>query len=381
VNEPPIPPRPGAEGPQACNGLANGPGADSGVSLAGGTNAGHATRMPTAYERSQIDAIARWKSTGPSRLAEAVDRLTAPLTWVVGHFVPRSVVTRLVSTMEEVAARSDSAREVARSAGVADVRELAGASLETCDRLAERFSAWAERFALVESTATAFGGPLFHVPAQLIAALRSVSRIGHCYGYPLDQPVDRATVIDIMEISMLQSVGDRRRTVAALHAAFQRHSDALEGAGDVLARTSRNMIAEEALDLVPVVGTAVSFLFDSQFMHAVDETARRIYQERWLRDRGVVAAIDPAVSVARRSSLAEMGLALGQGLYCAGALVGFAASAPARLVQHAVGCRGPIGRGARHGSDRAVRDAREFLDGLKTSYEAEAAIDAGTAPV
>jgi len=373
VNQPPPEPRPGVESPPVPNGLASRPEVAGGVAAVGGSNPARGSRDPTPYERSQIDAIARWKSTAPSRLAEAVDRLTAPLTWAVGHFVPRGVVTRLVSTMEAVAARSDSTRDVARSAGVADVRELAGVPLETCDRLAERFSAWAERFALVEATATAFGGPLFHVPAQLIAALRSVSRIGHCYGYPLAGPVDRATVIDIMEISMLQSVEDRRRTVAALHAAIDRKSDSLEGAGDVLARTSRNMIAEEALDLVPVVGTAVSFLFDSQFMHAVDDTARRIFQERWLRDRGIVAAIPPAATIARKSSLAEIGLALGQGLYCVGAVAGFAASAPARVLQHAVGGSGPVGRGARHGSDRAVRDAREFLEGLKTSYDSEAA--------
>lgn len=381
MNQPSPEPHPAADSPPACNGLSPGLEVASGASFGGSSGAAQGTRQPTAYERSQIDAIARWKSTAPSRLAEAVDRLTAPLTWVVGHFVPRGVVTRLVSTMEAVAARSDSARDVARSAGVADVRELAAAPLETCDRLAERFSAWAERFALVEATATAFGGPLFHVPAQLIAALRSVSRIGHCYGYPLDGPVDRATVIDIMEISMLQSVEDRRRTVAALHAAIDRNSDSLEGAGDVLARTSRNMIAEEALDLVPVVGTAVSFLFDSQFMHAVDDTARRIYQERWLRDRGLVAGIPPAATIARKSSLAEMGLALGQGLYCVGAVAGFAASAPARVLQHAVGSRGSVGRGARHGSDRAVRDARAFLDGLKTSYEAEVAGEPGAVTV
>lgn len=349
----------------------NDTGSGNGVAIAGP----RPQRAPNAYESGQVAAIARWKSTSPSLVAEAVDRLTAPLTWMVGHFVPRAVVTRLVSTMESVAIRSDSLREVTRSAGVADIAELTLAPMEICDRLAERFSAWAERFALVEATATGFGGPLFHVPTQLVAALRSVMRIGHCYGYRLDQKIDQAIVIDIMEISMLQTVEDRRDTVAALHAAIDRHVDALEGAGDLLTRTSRNMIAEEALDLVPVVGTAVSFLFDSQFMHAVDETARRIFQERWLRDRGVVSAIEPAPGTFRQSSLAEMGLALGQGLYCLGAVAGFAVSAPGRLLQHAVAGSGPVGRGARHGTDRAVHDAREFLDGLKASYEREGSFE------
>ena len=54
------------------------------------------------------------------------------------------------------------------------------------------------------------------------------------------------------------------------------------------------MLAEEALDFIPVAGSAVSFLFDSTFMHSVDETARRIFQERWLRDNGRVEDIEPA---------------------------------------------------------------------------------------
>lgn len=323
-----------------------------------------------AYEAEQISNIARWKSTSPSRLAAAVDTATAPVTWLVGHFIPRNVISKLVTSMEVIAAKSDSLREVARVAGVQDISDLAGGPLSICDRLAAGFSARAERFAVVESTAFAFGGPLFHIPQQLIAALRSIMRVGHCYGYRFATPAEHATVIDILEISMLQEPAERQRVVQQLHAAIDNRADSFEGEQDLVARTSRNMVAEEALDFIPVVGTAVSFLFDCTFMHSVDETARRIFQERWLRDNGRVQAIEPVADVVRKSSFEEFGLALGQLMYTSGAIVGFTATVPAAFVRTLIGRRpNPIGRGARAGAERAVNDAQEFLAGARKSFD------------
>jgi len=338
----------------------------------------------TPYELGQIRDIAAWKSVRPSHISEIIDTITAPVTWAVGHVVPRSIVTRLVTSMESIASKADIRNEVAVVAGVADIDDLSGQPLEVCDRLARRFSARAERFAMIESAAASLGGPLFHVPQQLIAALRSIARIGHCYGYRLDKPIDHAVVIDILEIAMLQDPRERQTVIESLHSAIDGHAESLADELDILAKTSRTMIAEEVLDFVPVVGTAVSFLFDNQFMHSVDETARRVFQERWLRDRGRVAWVPPAPLPTRKSSLQEFGLAIGQGMYCVGAVVGFGASFPCRFIQHAVGRPGsPIGSGARDGTDHAVGDAREFLAGLKYSYEVpeEAEALAQTAPI
>ena len=329
-----------------------------------------ASRPLTDYEALQVRQIAEWKSTSPSRLSELVDLATAPLTWVVGHFIPKGVVTKLVTSMESIAEKADSQQEVMEAANASDVLDLKNRSLEECDRLASRFSARAERFAVVESTAAGLGGPLFHIPQQLIASLRSIMRIGHCYGYPLTRPVDRLVIIDILEIAMVQQPPERQAVLRDLFEAAAARESSLEGEADLIARTSRNMIAEEALDLVPVVGPAVSFLFDCTFMQSVDQTAHRVFQERWLRHNGLVTAIPPAEGVYRRSSLQEFGLALGQLLYTSGAVVGFTATFPGAFVQKLVGRRkSPVSLGCRHGTDRAVGDARHFIAGVKNSYE------------
>lgn len=330
-------------------------------------------RTLSPYEAARVREIAAWKSTRVSRLTEVIDTVTTPVTWLVGHFIPRSAVTKVVTSMEWVAHRSDPLNEVLKAAGVENLADLREGRLEECDALASMVSARAERFAVVESAASGFGGPLFHVPAQLIAALRSITRVGHCYGYELDDSLGHALVLDILEIATLDSFEERQQLIEKLHEAVDQHEETIRGSEDLLHRTSRNLIAEEAVDLIPVVGTAVSFLFDSQFMHSVDEAARRVFQERWLRERGLVEEIPPAAVETRRSSLEEFGLALGQGIYCIGAVTGFTVSFPCRLVQHAVSRgKNPVSLGARRGTDRAVNDAREFLNGVKSSYEEQA---------
>ncbi|MCX7405438.1 MAG: EcsC family protein [Planctomycetia bacterium] len=327
-------------------------------------------RPLTAYESHQIHEIAVWKSRQSSRLAVFITTITSPLTWVVGHFIPRGLVNKVVMSMEVVATKADSAQEVAKCFGVENVGEIANRPLEECDRWARRFSARAERFAIVEGTALSFGGPLVHIPCQLVASLLSVARIGHCYGYPLDRKIDRAIIVDILEIAMLQDPTEREQMVQILHAAIDTHADAIEGEEEMIARNARNIFAEEAVDIIPVVGTAVSFLFDGAFMHSVDETARRIFQERWLRDKGCKELIAGEAIAIRKSSLEEVGLVLGQTLYCTGAIVGFTATFPAAVVKKVVGRkRNPVSAGARQGTDQAVRDAREFITGLRSSYE------------
>ena len=77
----------------------------------------------------------------------------------------------------------------------------------------------------------------------------------------------------------------------------------------------------EIFDLIPGVGAISGAVLNLVFMRKVDETARRVFQERWLRDAGKVQSI-PAAPVHERElavgwagALRRVGYA---GCYCAG---------------------------------------------------------------
>src|SRR5205823_4310250 len=124
-------------------------------------------------------------------------------------------------------------------------------------------------------------------------ALRTILKIGHCYGYPLDQPKDRPFVLGLLIAATSGSLETRRSRLSQL-----RELEEL-----VLEETHEEVLAEEVLaflfqleafEEVPGIGAVSGALLNLSFMHRVDVTARRVFQERWLSDNGKVREIAPA---------------------------------------------------------------------------------------
>ena len=117
-----------------------------------------------------------------------------------------------------------------------------------------------------------------------------------------------------------------------------------------------------AFGAVPIVGDVTSILMDYDFIRRVDTTARRVFQERWLKDHGKLDEIHPAPVSQRRSSL-EGGIDLvAQLVYLGSFGVGFGVAFPLTLV--ARGARGfdnSLVRGVKQGAGDAARDADRFL--------------------
>ena len=160
--------------------------------------------------------------------------------------------------------------------------------LEECDALAKQVGTAAQAMATAAGAATGAGGPLAtlaDVPLLFTMALRTILKIGHCYGYPLDQRRDRPFVVGILITAISGSLETRRQRLGQI-----RELEDL-----LLEETQEEILAEEALTFlfqleefeeVPGVGAISGTLLNLAFMHRIDVTARRIFQERWLRDSG-----------------------------------------------------------------------------------------------
>ena len=75
-----------------------------------------------------------------------------------------------------------------------DLSELRSWTLAECDALAATISAPPSAGRLLEGAVAGMGGIVtetLNVPILLAATLRSIFRIGHCYGFPLDSEIDR----------------------------------------------------------------------------------------------------------------------------------------------------------------------------------------------
>ena len=175
--------------------------------------------------------------------------------------------------------------DIKTRAEVKDVREMLKKSLEDCDRLAFETGVFSQVFATAEGAATGAGGvftTLIDIPLLLIFALRTILKIGHCYGYPLDQHKDQRFVLGVLIAATSGTLPSKRYRLDQLHSLEEM----------IIEESQEEILADEVLSFlfqleifagVPGIGAISGGLLNLAFMRRVDNTARRVFQERWLR--------------------------------------------------------------------------------------------------
>jgi hypothetical protein len=324
------------------------------------------------YEARQADEIANWKSERPSLVMAAFRGISRPLSRLLARVVPDETLRSVATTAEELATRYAGPDEIVHQAGVKDLSELRSWTLEECDALAGTISASAERRAMVEGALAGLGGIVtetLNVPILLAATMRSIFRVGHCYGFSLDSEIDRLFVLGILELSTAddparrQAVHQQLRDLGTGGAAGPSDGKAIHLDG-----LEESLLGDLAIGAVPLVGDVTWIMMDYDFIRRVDITARRVFQERWLKDRGKLTEIFPAQASRRRSSLRGGADLAAQLCYAASYGIAFGVTIPLALAARGLSSfENPVARGARDGADQASHDADRFLAGLRAS--------------
>jgi hypothetical protein len=256
----------------------------------------------TPYEAAQVESIARWKSTQPSPFAEIVRNITLPVANLCEKFIPDRLANSAIVGASRVAELTAGHKDIEHRAGVSNLTELRNKHLEECDRLAARVGAIALVWATAQGALTGFFGAittLVDIPLAITLSLRTIRRIGFCYGYTLDHPHDRTLVLRILITATAGSLATKRRRLDQVR----------EFKHVVIEETEEEIIADEAIsflfqlevfEALPGIGAISGALLNLAFMRRVEVTATRVFQERWLEDCGKVHAIKPAPVHARR---------------------------------------------------------------------------------
>jgi EcsC protein family len=327
------------------------------------------------YEARQADEIAVWKSERPSLVMAAFRGLSRPLSRLAARVVPDGTIRALVSKAETMSAKFGGWDEIARLAGVHDIRELRKWTLEECDRLAVTIDTPAQRQAMIEGAIAGLGGvvtEILNIPILLSAALRSVYRIGYCYAYRLDSEIDRLFVLAILELSTADEPARREALFQQLKNLSRPAANGLAPAKPVsLDGVEGDLLQDLTFGAVPILGDLTSILMDYDFIRRVDITARRVFQERWLKDHGKLDEIHAAPVSQRRSSL-EGGIDLvAQLVYLGSFSVAFGVVFPLTLAARgAAGFDNSLIRGAKQGAGDAALDADRFLSRIRPAMAA-----------
>ncbi len=305
----------------------------------------------TEYEQEQIEQIAQWKSQPPNPFAELFKQILLQFASLVEKVIPDNLVRSAIEQAYHVATLLDSEASIRRAAGVSELGELRHRPLEECDRLAHRESSIALIMATIEGGATGAGGALttlVDIPLLFVLSLRTIRRIGHCYGYALDQERNKVLVMNILITATSGSLATRRARIDQLREI--EHWVVEETEEDILAEEALALLLQlEVFESVPAVGLVSGALLNLAFVRRVELAARRIFQERWLEDNGKVRNIKPA-EVHERHLVEGLRGAVGRAAYSGCYSLGFGAAVPLWL---AASVARSLGRASRQSVDHA----------------------------
>ena len=247
------------------------------------------------YEAEQCRLIAGWKEERPKTHFRLLDQLSKSVAHLVERFVPAQVAKDIIEQVCHEAQLLATQTDIMRKAGIADLAELHHRPLQECDQLATDVTEWAEGIAVVGGAVTGAGGFLtsaLDVPLFLMLALRTIVKMGHCYGYPLDHELDRRRILGILMVATTDDPVKKQRLIARIKEVEDwlieeaEHEVIVDEAIDALLRI-------EIMDDVPGLGALTTGYQNYAFIHQVSTGARRVFQERWLRDTGKVTYIEP----------------------------------------------------------------------------------------
>ena len=132
-----------------------------------------------------------------------------------------------------------------------------------------------------------------------------------------------------------------------------------------------DLLEDLAFGAVPVLGDLTSVLMDYDFIHRVDITARRVFQERWLRAGGKLKEIYPAPESRRRSSIQGGVDLMAQLAYLGSYGIAFGLTLPlAAVAKGASAFDNPLTLGLRQGAVDATVDSDRYLARLRSDLAA-----------
>lgn len=326
----------------------------------------------TDYEARQVEEIAAWKAEFPNPFGELFRRAAQPLAKVVEFLIPDQIALGAIEAAYKASELAAFQGDLKIQAGVKDIAELRHKPLEVCDGLSRRVGTVAQATAVVEGALTGAGGvwtALLDVPLLFSLCLRTIIKTGHCYGYPLDQPSDKAWILGALAVAL----ADTRQRRTELMARLREIEDLLleEIQQDIVVEETASLLTQiEAFEDIPVFGAATGGLLNLSVAHRTDVTARHLFQERWLRDNGKVHTIKPAPDSGRIPTAHGWGGAFARAGYSTVYGLSFGAAFPVHLVSMMVGPVGkPISSGVRDGARAAIDGANRVLNGRLRGVE------------
>ena len=256
------------------------------------------------YEKEQIRSIEEWKNEKPPVIVSAFGVVMFPISLLIQTFVPRSAIRRAISGASWAAERFADEGDVMRKAGVSEIDALRTTDLKLSDKLANEVHNWAIGIASAEGVGSGiwgFQGLILDIPFIITFALRTIHKIGFCYGYKSNDEKGKQFVLALLSAAGANTASERADAVRMLavidimiakqtlktvtEKALERQlakETVMISMKNLGRQLGMNITERKILQAIPAIGAVVGASVNGWFINDVGWAARRAFQERWL---------------------------------------------------------------------------------------------------
>ena len=267
----------------------------------------------TVYEKNQVKTIKAWKNETPDVISRAVGFLTYPATRVIQKAIPDIAIQLIFDAANFLANEIADTGRIVKAAAVCQISDLKNKDFKLSDELANNIHNRAIGLAVAQGGAAGAAGIVglaVDIPAIIMLALRTIHKIGLCYGYECHSEMDKNFALGILSASGSNSMSEKIEALATLRSieitiAKQKRKALAENAagrqpskeGGIIAiknlakQLGINITKRKAMQAIPFIGAAVGASVNGWYVKDVGWAARRAFQERWLVDNKKVKGI------------------------------------------------------------------------------------------
>ena len=259
-----------------------------------------------AYEQSELYEINKWKYEEPSVVSQAMSVVMKPVVWAINKILPQKAIQGALTGSNALAKILADEKDILHDGKINSIFELKTKDLQLSDKLANNVHNWALAIAGAEGgVAGVLGlpGMAADIPMIITFALRTIHKIGLCYGYKATTLEDTEFVYFIMSVAGANTMQEKNMSLLAL-----RHLNNIlvkqtwkkmaekAGGGEAFLIMLRNLAKQlginitkrKATQAIPIVGAGVGAAMNASFINDISWAARRCFQERWLLDNGKI---------------------------------------------------------------------------------------------
>lgn len=269
------------------------------------------------YLMQQYALIKAWENKEPGVVSKTFGKLLSPVGKLISVVVPEKVIESAINAANTAALYLTDTNDVLRKGNVESIEELRTKNLKLCDQMADSVHNWAVGIATTEGAAVGsvgLPGLVADIPFITTLALRTIHKIGVCYGYVADASnaeEEKAFVLGVLAAANASTLGEKASFILGLKQIsllIQRNAWkklAEMGSASLLAKSivsvrqaakliGVNLTKRKASQSIPYIGGAVGAALNASFINDIAWAARRSYQRRWLEENKV---IEPEASV------------------------------------------------------------------------------------